>query len=299
MQSPTSAPASSAEIIRLNVGGRRFHTTRQTLLASPASHSPNFFHGLLSGRVGTALDDTGAYFIDRDPEHFPHVLNYLRTGSWRGGTRDALDEAAFYGVEVKTTGAIVTDANLLSAAQDSYLAAVAKHHDDIVKIMEAVSPVLLECVQECAESHPCVRIYILPARVNPEDLRIKAQQYVLSTWNYRVTVSQQAIIEAYRALFAIRGAKAAVALDGASKLLTSLKKEALELYIREHFQLNLSFSTGWGLTSVHNPGKSDELKLVLPQGRENQPILTCCELSWSRSDAEVTSSCSGYAKKYS
>ena len=84
----TAAPAST-DIIRLNVGGTRLYTTRQTLLASSASQKPNFFHGLLSGRIGAALDETGAYFIDRDPLRFAHVLNYLRTGNWEGDNSKA------------------------------------------------------------------------------------------------------------------------------------------------------------------------------------------------------------------
>lgn len=38
-----------------------------------------FFTGLLSGRISSLRDETGAIFIDRDPQLFRVILNYLRT----------------------------------------------------------------------------------------------------------------------------------------------------------------------------------------------------------------------------
>lgn len=38
-----------------------------------------FFTALLSGRISSLRDDTGAIFIDRDPHLFSVILNYLRT----------------------------------------------------------------------------------------------------------------------------------------------------------------------------------------------------------------------------
>jgi BTB/POZ domain-containing protein KCTD3 len=38
-----------------------------------------FFTSLLSGRIQSLKDETGAYFIDRDPDIFALILNYLRT----------------------------------------------------------------------------------------------------------------------------------------------------------------------------------------------------------------------------
>ena len=147
LATPNPAPAAPAapashEIVRLNVGGTRFYTTRQTLLAS--SH-PNFFHGLLSGRMSTAMDETGAYFIDRDPEPFPAVLNYLRTNNWEG-SKKALEEAKFYGVEV-TLMTSVTDANLCSLARTAMLENVAKDHERIAAFVELISPVLVARVR--------------------------------------------------------------------------------------------------------------------------------------------------------
>uniref|UniRef100_A0A3P9MQ71 SH3KBP1 binding protein 1 n=1 Tax=Oryzias latipes TaxID=8090 RepID=A0A3P9MQ71_ORYLA len=51
-----SASARSGEIIHLNVGGKRFSTSRQTLTWVPDS----FFSSLLSGRISTLKDETGA-----------------------------------------------------------------------------------------------------------------------------------------------------------------------------------------------------------------------------------------------
>ncbi|XP_059611558.1 BTB/POZ domain-containing protein KCTD3 isoform X1 [Phlebotomus argentipes] len=65
----------SGEIVHLNVGGTKFATSRQTLTWIPDT----FFTALLSGRIASLKDDTGAIFIDRDPSLFGFVLNYLRT----------------------------------------------------------------------------------------------------------------------------------------------------------------------------------------------------------------------------
>ncbi|XP_038641980.1 SH3KBP1-binding protein 1 isoform X1 [Scyliorhinus canicula] len=87
----------TGEIIHLNVGGKRFSSSRQTLTWIPDS----FFSSLLSGRISTLKDETGAIFIDRDPTVFASILNFLRTKDL-----DARDiniatlrhEAEFYGI---------------------------------------------------------------------------------------------------------------------------------------------------------------------------------------------------------
>ncbi|CAB3249305.1 unnamed protein product [Arctia plantaginis] len=63
------------EIVNLNVGGTRFSTSWQTLTWVPET----FFTALLSGRIPTVRDETGAIFIDRDPNLFGLILNFLRT----------------------------------------------------------------------------------------------------------------------------------------------------------------------------------------------------------------------------
>ncbi|XP_037909569.1 BTB/POZ domain-containing protein KCTD3 isoform X2 [Hermetia illucens] len=63
------------DIVNLNVGGKRFSTSRQTLTWIPDT----FFTALLSGRISSLRDENGAIFIDRDPDYFAIILNYLRT----------------------------------------------------------------------------------------------------------------------------------------------------------------------------------------------------------------------------
>ncbi|KAM9514341.1 LOW QUALITY PROTEIN: SH3KBP1-binding protein 1 [Guaruba guarouba] len=86
-----------AEVVQLNVGGKRFSTSRQTLTWIPDS----FFSSLLSGRISTLKDETGAIFIDRDPAAFAPILNFLRTKELdpRGlSPALLLHEAQFYGI---------------------------------------------------------------------------------------------------------------------------------------------------------------------------------------------------------
>ena len=66
------------DIIHLNVGGKKFSTSRQTLTQvqsiistfnissfSNLQVQDTFFTGLLSGRIQTSRDEQGAIFIDR------------------------------------------------------------------------------------------------------------------------------------------------------------------------------------------------------------------------------------------
>jgi hypothetical protein len=63
------------DIVKLNVGGRRFTTSRQTLTWVQDS----FFSSLLSGRIPSLKDEAGAIFVDRDPDVFVPILHFLRS----------------------------------------------------------------------------------------------------------------------------------------------------------------------------------------------------------------------------
>jgi len=66
------------DIIALDVGGTRFDTTRQTLLQDPNSMLAKMFDP--NPPLTPGLVKNGAYFLDRDPEYFRFILNYLRNG---------------------------------------------------------------------------------------------------------------------------------------------------------------------------------------------------------------------------
>ncbi len=77
-----------SEVIHLNVGGVDFPTTRTTLERFP------YFAALCR--------NAETVFVDRDPTHFRHVLNYMRGGATVPDRRQDISElyieADFYGL---------------------------------------------------------------------------------------------------------------------------------------------------------------------------------------------------------
>ena len=55
-------PQCRASVVRLNVGGRAFDTTRETLIGC------DFFRPILDGNIGSAVDVNGRVFVDRSPD---------------------------------------------------------------------------------------------------------------------------------------------------------------------------------------------------------------------------------------
>jgi hypothetical protein len=62
--------------VKLNIGGYRFETSVQALRRVPHT----FFDAYFSGRYAQDVCDDGSIFVDRDGEHFGHVLEYMRGG---------------------------------------------------------------------------------------------------------------------------------------------------------------------------------------------------------------------------
>jgi N-acetylneuraminic acid mutarotase len=62
--------------VELNIGGYRFQTSVQTLRRLPHT----FFDAYFSGRYAQDVCNDGSIFVDRDGEHFGHVLEYMRDG---------------------------------------------------------------------------------------------------------------------------------------------------------------------------------------------------------------------------
>jgi hypothetical protein len=62
--------------IELNVGGKRFETSVQTLCRASGS----LFDAYFSGRYAQDVSADGGIFIDRDGDLFGHVLEFIRDG---------------------------------------------------------------------------------------------------------------------------------------------------------------------------------------------------------------------------
>ncbi|CAH8430974.1 unnamed protein product [Schistosoma intercalatum] len=105
------------DIVNLNVGGRKFSTSRNTLLWNKNS----FFSILLDGALPTLRDESGAIFIDRDPDMFSVILNYLRTSevNLNGVDINSLkNEAQFYALDSLVKKLSLCEENLLGKCGD-------------------------------------------------------------------------------------------------------------------------------------------------------------------------------------
>lgn len=95
-----SANMVSGDIIRLNVGGVLYTTTKATLV----SRGSNFFGPLLDGHFGRLQDPSGAYFIDRNGRLFAPLLDYLRQGVLTLPVdvkiEQIVEEAKFYSIDI-------------------------------------------------------------------------------------------------------------------------------------------------------------------------------------------------------
>ncbi|WAR27724.1 KCTD6-like protein [Mya arenaria] len=65
----------SERIVKLNVGGTFYTSTKATLTKVHGS----YLWRLFTGDAPCPRDEKGSYFIDRDGPTFRHILNYLRS----------------------------------------------------------------------------------------------------------------------------------------------------------------------------------------------------------------------------
>ncbi|XP_028559130.2 BTB/POZ domain-containing protein KCTD11 [Podarcis muralis] len=76
MPGTCEAPGRTPGLVTLNVGGKLYSTTLDTLTRFPDSMLGAMFRGLQPALT----DSCGNYFIDRDGKAFRHILNFLRFG---------------------------------------------------------------------------------------------------------------------------------------------------------------------------------------------------------------------------
>ncbi|EGT44543.1 hypothetical protein CAEBREN_06597 [Caenorhabditis brenneri] len=70
-----SSPKITEEIVKLNIGGTHFFTTKSTL-----TKFDGFFKVMVETDIPVIKDNTGAIFIDRSAKHFELILNFMRDG---------------------------------------------------------------------------------------------------------------------------------------------------------------------------------------------------------------------------
>jgi len=127
---------SKSGIVKLNIGGYLYTTTKQTLMRG----ENNFFSGLLNGKFDWVEID-GAIFIDRDGKYFEPILEYLRTGDVvipEGMVvSSVLREAEFFGIkfplsESSTYLTYITDDWLTRRKGEQQYNAISKLADSIL-----------------------------------------------------------------------------------------------------------------------------------------------------------------------
>ncbi|XP_068128422.1 BTB/POZ domain-containing protein KCTD9 [Hyperolius riggenbachi] len=99
---PEPLTGSHTDWLTLNVGGKYFTTTRSTLVSKePDSMLSHMFSD--RDAWGNKRDHRGAFLIDRSPEYFEPILNYLRHGQLivNDGVNllGVLEEAKFFGID--------------------------------------------------------------------------------------------------------------------------------------------------------------------------------------------------------
>jgi len=95
--------AAAKSRIALNVGGKKFETTKATLLKQDTS-----LFATILGSDEWKPDEDGSYFIDRNPKYMPLLLDYLRSDKLNITKLSAeqiagvTKEAEFYNIKIKS-----------------------------------------------------------------------------------------------------------------------------------------------------------------------------------------------------
>ena len=111
-------------VVTLDVGGKRFKTTRDTLTKVPGS----MLEAMFGGRHPLHPETDGSFFIDNDGTDFEEILNYLRHGTVylhddQVRKRKLASHALFYGLDglhqvLNPPCAVVTAIGLTGASKE-------------------------------------------------------------------------------------------------------------------------------------------------------------------------------------
>jgi len=110
--SPKTAKFNKGDVVTLNVGGKTFVTTWDTLTKQQES----MLSAMFAGQMPVKLDHNGSVFIDRDGKHFKKILNYMRNNSFhppldKSKCYEMYKEAEFYQLKgmLETLKVAITD----------------------------------------------------------------------------------------------------------------------------------------------------------------------------------------------
>ena len=105
-------PSSSNTVVKLNVGGRIYTTLFETLISIPGSRISDW----IRAKSKLPKDENGVQFLDRDPDMFGVVLDYLRSKELPDSMSDRLKkEFIYYGLNPEKPWLIDGDENSLHA----------------------------------------------------------------------------------------------------------------------------------------------------------------------------------------
>jgi len=173
-------------IIYLNVGGKHFETTMDTLLFSP------YFKGIvnLNGSINSTKESP--YFIDRDPKIFRHVLNLLRNPDYNYPGK-YLSELEFYGFSVEELREFI--AKNKKILYDSIIPSYIHTPDKITDIPNVVIPRELSVTK----SDPAITLFahVYRRHTDFDDLHIETFKYETYFWEHKYIKSDYVLVDIY------------------------------------------------------------------------------------------------------
>eukprot|EP01006_Ploeotia_vitrea_P044056 TRINITY_DN66801_c2_g2_i1.p1 TRINITY_DN66801_c2_g2~~TRINITY_DN66801_c2_g2_i1.p1 ORF type:complete len:316 (+),score=30.70 TRINITY_DN66801_c2_g2_i1:77-1024(+) len=163
--------------ISLDIGGTTFNTTAETLL----KHEDTFFSAMLRWKPAK---DNGQYFIDRSPDAFPLVLEYLRTG------------------QVRTAGMTPLQREMLKSDIDFYqitsfpsFVSIRWNPDDVKDTANSLLLAGDGTILDCVKVSPKKRV--IRADVSPSSVLQPAVDTNIVRWTVTVTVSGNGNVDGF------------------------------------------------------------------------------------------------------
>lgn len=190
----------SKQLVKLNVGGRRFETTLGTLCAKPSILGDTLASGDLTA---LPLDEHGAIFLDRDGAIFHQVLCYLRTGAYpRGAANEGLQRELLVEARLLEMGCLAElleeelkaiEPRGMQLRRVSYDAAISASGSDFERLLELIYAEAAACASR--GKHQCRMAFTQRKQVGhrtfESDVEVGSDCTVSDAAFHRLLASQQ------------------------------------------------------------------------------------------------------------